>query len=246
MRLPCSMIRLAVAVGLSLAACIQPAQASTCPVPDAFVIPHGGLPATQTGVAIGRLTILTMGGSATAGAAARGAEFTYPARLEARLRAALPGVDIKVVIRATTRMTTADLLTKLDADLAAVRPGLVIWGPGASAAARGDDLETFNSTLAEVMRRIKLAGADLVMMTLQFAPSVVRVMNPYPYRMAVIRGGEMAGVPVLDRYELMHFWSGSGFMNLDATDAEDRVRVARLLYDCMADILAEGIVSGVR
>ena len=106
-----------------------PAQAATCPVPDAFLIPHGGLPVTQTGVAIGRLTILTMGGSATVGAAARGPEFTYPARLEARLRAALPGVDIKVAVQAATRPTTADLLLKLDADLASVRPGLVIWGP---------------------------------------------------------------------------------------------------------------------
>lgn len=235
----------AVVCGLTLAAG-WPVLAATCPVPDPFVIPHGGLPATQTGVAIGRLTILAMGGAATVGAAARGPEFTYPARLEARLRTAFPGTDIKVAVQEATRRTTAELLMKLDADLAAVRPGLVIWGPGASAAARGDDLETFNTTLAEVMRRVRLAGADLVMMTLQFAPSVVRVMNPYPYRMAVLRGGDMAGVPVLDRYELMHFWNGSGFMNLDATDAEDRVRVARRLYDCMAEILAEGIVNATK
>ncbi len=239
------LVRLAVVVGLSLAAGL-PARAATCPVPDPFEIPHGGLPATQAGVAIGRLTILTLGGAATLGAAARGAEFTYPARLEARLRAALPKVEIKTVIGAATRPTVADTLTRLDADLAAVRPGLVIWGPGGSAAARGDDLESFNTMLAEVIRRVRLAGADLVMMTLQFAPSVVRVMNPYPYRMAVIRSGDMAGVPVLDRYELMHFWSGSGFMNLDATDAEDRVRVARRLYDCMAEILTEGIVNAVK
>ncbi len=35
-------------------------------------------------------------------------------------------------------------------------------------------------------------------------------------------------------------------MNLDATDAEDRVRVARRLYDCRAEILAEGFVNAVR
>jgi lysophospholipase L1-like esterase len=239
------LVGLAMVGSLMLSACL-PVRAATCPVPDPFVIPHGGLPATQTGVAIGRLTILSLGGSATVGAAARGAEFTYPARLEARLRAALPKVEIRTEIRAASRLATTDILTRLDADLAAIRPGLVIWGPGASAAARGDDLESFNTVLAEVIRRVRLSGADLVMMTLQFAPSVVRVMNPYPYRMAVIRGGDMAGVPVLDRYELMHFWSGSGFMNLDATDAEDRVRVARRLYDCMAEILAEGIVNAVK
>jgi hypothetical protein len=72
------------------------------------------------------------------------------------------------------------------------------------------------------------------------------VINLFPYRSAVIRAGEMAGVPVLDRYELMRFWSDNDFLDLDVTEAEDRVKVARKLYDCMAEILAKGIVDAVR
>ena len=83
-------------------------------------------------------------------------------------------------------------------------------------------------------------------MTLQYAPSVARVINLFPYRMAVIHAGELADVPVLDRYELMRFWSDNGFLDLDATDAGDRVQVARKLYDCMAEILTTGIVDAVR
>jgi hypothetical protein len=44
----------------------------------------------------------------------------------------------------------------------------------------------------------------------------------------------------------MRFWSDNDFLDLDATRAEDRVKVARKLYDCMAEILTEGIVDAVR
>ncbi len=83
-------------------------------------------------------------------------------------------------------------------------------------------------------------------MTLQYGPSVARVLNLYPYRMAVIRSAETAGVPVLDRYELMRFWSDSGFLDLDVTGSAERVQVARTIYDCMADILTRGITGAIR
>jgi acyl-CoA thioesterase I len=72
------------------------------------------------------------------------------------------------------------------------------------------------------------------------------VVNLFPYREAVLRAGEMAGVPVMDRYELMRFWSDNNFLDLDATEAGDRIQVARKLYDCMAEILTGGIVDAVR
>jgi hypothetical protein len=140
----------------------------------------------------------------------------------------------------------AEALAKLDADLATHKPALVIWGPGASAAARGDDLDSFIGSVNHAIQKVQSVGADLILMTLQYAPSVARVINLPPYRMAVIRGAEMAGVPVLDRYELMRFWSGSDFLNLDATGNQDRIQVARRLFDCMGEILAEGIVDASR
>jgi hypothetical protein len=55
----------------------------------------------------------------------------------------------------------------------------------------------------------------------------------------------MASVPVLDRYELMRFWSDTDFLDLDAMAPETRVLVARKLYDCMAEILSKAIVDAV-
>lgn len=223
-----------------------PVRAATCPLPDDFSFDAADLPATSTAIAKGDLNVLALGGAATLGGPAGGAAFTYPARLEARLREALPKVTITVAVRAVARETDAVLLSELDTSLSTVKPALVIWGPGASAAARGDDLDTFMGTLSDATSKIRLAGADLILMTLQYAPSVSRLVNLPPYRMAVIRAAEEAGVPVLDRYELMRFWSDNDFLNLDATNANERIRVSRTLYDCMAEILGKAIVDAAK
>lgn len=224
----------------------RPIQAASCPMPEPFIIPAESLPATKEAIGRGVLTILALGGTATLGGPAHGTEFTYPSRLAARLTEAIPGLTVNIVVRAVPRQSAADLELKIKADLVAIKPALVIWGPGASAAGRGDDLDTFIGDLTGTIGKIRSAGADLILMTLQYAPSVARVINLFSYRSAAIRAAEMAGVPVLDRYELMRFWSDNDFLDLDATEAEDRVRVARKLYDCMAEILTKGIVDAAR
>ena len=222
-----------------------PALAASCPTPDAFVIPAGEMAATKEAIGRRALTILFLGGSATLGGPAQGAEFTYPYRLAARLRDAFPGLAVTIVVRAIPRQTEAEVEAKLEATLAAEKPSLVIWGPGATAAGRGDDLDTFIGDVTDTVDKIKASGADLILMTLQYAPSVARVINLASYRKAVLRAGEMADVPVMDRYEFMRFWSDDNFLDLDATDAHDRVQVARKLFDCIAEILTDGLVDGV-
>jgi hypothetical protein len=224
---------------------VRPVFAASCPVPDPFVIADDALPAAKQAIAARALTILVLGGAATLGGPAAGTEFTYPSRLSMRLSEAFPGLTVRMVVHAVTRQSDSDLEKTLDAALASDKPALVIWGPGASAAGRGDDIDTFIGDVTGLVGKIRAAGADLILMTLQYAPSVARVINLVPYRVAVIRAGEEADVPVLDRYELMRFWSDNDVLDLDATDAGDRVKVARKLYDCMAEILVEGITGAV-
>jgi acyl-CoA thioesterase I len=85
----------------------QLAHAAGCPVPDPFVIADDALPASKLAAEGRALTILVLGGAATLGGPAQGAAFTYPSRLEARLRDALPGVAVKVDVHAVSRETAA-------------------------------------------------------------------------------------------------------------------------------------------
>jgi hypothetical protein len=220
--------------------------AGNCPEPASFVIAETQLTAAREAVAKGHLTILVLGDPATAGAAAHGLEFTYPARLQARLRDALPSVDVKLEVRAVEQRSGNEILSVLDAALKRDHPSLVLWGLGARAAVRGEDIDRFVNTLDKAIVRVRAAGADLILMTLQYAPSVVRLINLAPYRMAVMRTGESAGIAVFDRYEFMRAWHKSGFVNLDATGPGERVNVARRVFDCMAAALSEGIAGAVR
>jgi acyl-CoA thioesterase I len=217
-----------------------------CPMEDAFAIEKGGLPATSAALANHKLTILALGGAATLGRPAHGPEFTWPARLERRLSEAFPDVAVTVPVRAVARQPDEALVDTVEGILKDVTPALVIWGPGGTAAARGGDLDTFLGTINDVVDKVRTDGADMILMTLQYAPSVSRVVNLVPYRMAVLHGGDDAGVPVLDRYELMRYWSDSGFLDLDTTNADDRIKVSRTLYDCMAEILATAIVDATK
>ena len=222
---------------------LGPAWADGCPAMTPMVIPEGGLDATKAAIARKQLTILALGGASTLGQPAQGVAFTYPARLEVRLRAILPDVAIKVTTLAVPRSSELIMVTKLSAELAAHQPKLVIWGPGATAAARGVDPETFTAGVSEAIGKVHVVGADMLLMTLQYGPSVARLINLAPYRQAILKLGDTEGIPVLDRYDLMRNWSDNGIMDLDTTDPAERVHVARTLYDCMAEILTQGITD---
>jgi hypothetical protein len=84
------------------------------------------------------------------------------------------------------------------------------------------------------------------MMDLQYAPSIARVVNLAPYREVVMRVGQDADVPVLDRYDLMRDWSDDGVLDFDATAPKARLDVARRLFDCISAALADGIAQAVR
>ena len=219
-----------------------------CPLPLAFPVTAGQLPATLSAIARLHLPILVLGGSATAAVAAKGEEYTYPARLAAHLREAFPGLDVTLTRPEppAPRSGTPQILATLDADLARSRAALVIWGPGGSAAARGEDVDAFATAIRDVIVRARQAGADVILMSLQYAPSVARVVNLSPYRNALLGTAGAETVPVLDRYELMRHWNATDLVNLDATDPAERTGVARKVFDCVATVLANGIADAAR
>ncbi len=233
------------AVVFGLVARPAPAQSVVCPVPDEYSLPDLDLPAVKRAAEGHHLAILVTGGGASAGAAVHGAAYTYSARLQARLAADLPDVSIVVTSRAIAHGTAHATVAALGADLAAAHPNLVIWGVGGSEAGAGDDIDAFIDDLQTGVATVRDAGADLILMDLQYAPSLLRVVNLAPYREAVLRLGETAGVPVLDRYELMRGWSDDGSLNLDATEPQERIQVARALFDCLAKALDEAIVRAI-
>jgi acyl-CoA thioesterase-1 len=220
---------------------------AACPVPPELALTDVKLPAAKAAVtAHKRLVVLVVGGAATAGTPAHGPDFSYPARLEALLRDRLPGVQVAVAMRAAPRRTTQATVDRLATDVADTGAQLVIWGAGAMEAGQRVEVQKLARELDAGIDKVASAHADLVLMDLQYAPNIARIVNLAPYRDATKSTGAAHGVVVLDRYELMRSWNDNGTLNLDATDPKERVSVARRLYDCLAEVLADGIAAAVR
>jgi lysophospholipase L1-like esterase len=193
-----------------------------------------------------RLVVLAVGGAATNGAAAGDPAASYPAQLQSDLIAQLPGVDVRVINKGVPAATAENIARKLPALIAETRATLVIWSSGAREAASNSDIEAYIFTLQTGIAAVRRAGADVVLMDPQYAPSIARILNTAPYREALLGTASAAEVPVLKRYAMMMYWSDTGVMQFDATDHVERQRVARHLFTCLAAGLAGPIAQALR
>jgi acyl-CoA thioesterase I len=219
------------------------AGAADCPPVRVEAVP---LPSSRAALDAERpLTIVALGSSSTEGAGASTPSHAYPARLEALLRAALPGRAVRVVNRGVGGQDVGEMLARLDADVLAERPDLVVWQAGANAALRGMAPETFRDTLADGVARLRANGTDVVLMDSQLAP-VVLSRPLYPRLAAALREVAAArSVPVFSRAGLMRAWQAAGTAPLDMLHADGLHHNDRG-YACLAEALAASILEGLR
>ena len=104
--------------------------------------------------------IMALGSSSTQGVMASDPAHSYPAILQQELSAGLPQAHIAVVNRGIGGQDAAEEVARLDADVLAVRPQLVIWQVGANGALRNVDPAIFRALVAAGVRRLQAAGAE--------------------------------------------------------------------------------------
>ena len=218
-----------------------------CPVPEDLVLRDLALPAAKQAVVRDhRLVVLTLGGASTAGLAAGDPGATYPARLQAELTAALPGITVNVANEAVPRNTTTAVPPAVPGLIAKTGAKLVLWAPGGRDAVRRSDPSEFFVAVQAGIDAVRHAGADLILLDLQYVPSLEQMTRIEDYR-DTLRGAASANdVPLLARHEMMRAWSEDGTLNLDATDKSEQTQVARRLFSCVAQTLAASIAEAVR
>lgn len=246
--LPCRPLRLLSLLALLLAA---PLAAAAARADSAAACPEAGrdqamvLPATQRALREGRpITIVAFGSSSTEGAGASAPEHSYPARLEARLRAAMPGVALRVLNRGRGGEEVSDMLARLERDVLAARPTLVVWQAGANAVLRGMAPEAFRAAMAAGLARVQAAGADVVLMDNQRAPRILANPNHVAFEATMASLAEAQHVPLFSRSGLMRRWEAAGappteFLVEDGLHHNDRG------YDCLAAALAGSLVAAL-
>ena len=117
--------------------------------------------------------IVALGSSSTQGAMASDLAHSYPAVLQHALSAGLPDAHIAVINRGIGGQDAAEELARLDADVLAVRPQLVIWQVGANGALRNVDPAAFRAMVSSGVRELQAAGADVILMDNQQSPALL-------------------------------------------------------------------------
>jgi lysophospholipase L1-like esterase len=188
-----------------------------------------------------RLTVLVVGSGSSVMPGPDGAGKAYPGRLEQALRKRFPGVDIKVTALAKSRQTAADMAQALEKALLDQKPDLVIWQTGTVDAIRGVDPESFRVSLDDGIDHIVDAGADLILMNMQYSPrteTMISLSNYADIMQVVARDRE---VPLFDRREIMRYWNDNG--NFDLNLATKDLTTAYKVHDCLGRALASLVVE---
>jgi GDSL-like Lipase/Acylhydrolase family len=236
----------AMTAGFSLAAIGAFAEERECSVPERFYAFEPTLTKTTKALSGRReVVIATLGGASTMGVAAGGLEFAWPARLASVLAERLPSARTKVINLAVARQTAKRAVERLDRDVLPLKPTLVIWETGTMEAVRGTDVDEFRQTLQAGIDKLRAAGAEVVLMNMQFSRATDAVIHFEPYLAAMHELADVNDVPLFRRHGLMRHWAESGALDLRAGDGEKGRELAAKLYGCIGQAMAELVTRGI-
>jgi len=184
-----------------------------------------------------KILVLGTGSSALAGGGVK----AYPARLEEALKRRFPNIAVNVVTAAKARLKAADMVGNLEKMLLDQKPDLVVWQTGTVDAMRGVDPDEFRNTLDEGVDAIHEAGADVVLMNMQYSPRTESMIQSGAYADTMRVVARDREIPLFDRLEIMRYWNDNG--NFDLNTGTRDSAMAQKVHDCIGRALASLIVE---
>jgi lysophospholipase L1-like esterase len=218
--------------------------ADRCAIAEPLTAAPSALPRTVAqATSSHKLTIVALGSSSTAGTGASAPDRTYPARLATRLEGALPHVKIAIHNKGAGGEEAPAMVARLDRDVLALKPDLVIWQVGSNAVLHEDGVARFRAPIADGIARIRAGGADLIVMDVQYAPALLRDPDLPVMQAMLAELADAAGATLFPRFAIMRGWIDRGQMTMQAMIAPDGLHMTDLSYDCLAEQLGRLIVS---
>jgi hypothetical protein len=217
-------------------AAAQP-QPEACDVPASFLESEIDLSRVTNGLKDKhRLDITVLGTGSSSLAGPDGSHFAYPARLEDALKQELPGNEIKVTAHVQPKQTTANMLDSLEKILAEDHPSLVIWQAGTADAINGVETEDFRTSLEDGIDKIQAAGADVILVNMQYSPRTAAMLDVSAYADVMRHVAQQRNALLFDRLAIMQYWNDMGTFDLYA--ATKKYDMARQVHECIGRALA--------
>ena len=215
---------------------------SECAVAQHLVNADFGLPRVAKAIAEKKLTVLVVGAGSSMLPGAEGK--AYPGRLQAALMESLQGVEVKVQPDTRPGRTALAAVQPLIADLASVRPALVVWQAGTVDAMKSVDPDEFSAALDKGIDAAHAANSDIVLLNAQYSPRTESIIALGQYIDHIRWVGLRHDVPVFDRYGIMKTWAELG--TFDFVTHTKKLDMAEHVHDCIGRLLGELILKSAK
>jgi hypothetical protein len=213
---------------------------ASCEVPEYLLTSESALPKVADAVKNSRpLDILVVGSRSSTINTSDGS--AYPGRLQAVLREKLPSVAVNVSVELQITKTAEEVAARLVKLMEEKRPTLVIWQTGTVDAMRSIDPDDFRGAVDEGVAALQNAGADVVLINMQYSPRTETMISVPPYldNMRVV--AQQHDVPLFDRFAIMRQWNDSG--DFDLFSASHGLGLAKRVHDCLGRALSKFIID---
>ena len=187
------------------------------------------------------VTIVAMGSSSTQGVGASSPAMSYPSRLEQELADRFPGVDIRVINHGVGGQDVGEELIRLDRDVIAEHPDLVIWQVGTNAVLRRDEVSADEQQIRRGVAMMKEHGIDVVLMDLQYAPRVLERRAAAEMERLIAEIALRTHVGLFHRFEIMKEWDRTRQLAPAAMIGSDGLHMTDASYGCLANQMAEAL-----
>jgi len=228
---------------LTVAGFARAEDAQTCEVPAYLLTTDSTLSKVADAIKHARpLNVLVVGSRSSTILSSEAS--AYPAKLQAALKERLPSIPVTLSVELQTGKTAEDVAAGLVKLVEAKRPTLVIWQTGTVDAMRSVDPDDFRGAVDEGVVALQNAGADVVMVNLQYSPRTETMISAPPYldNMRVV--AQQHDVPLFDRFAIMRHWNEAGdfdlFSNVHGND------MAKKVHACLGRALSKFVLDAAR
>jgi hypothetical protein len=212
---------------------------ATCEVPAYLLASESALPKVAEAIKGGHALDILVLGSRSSTINSDGS--AYPGRLQAALREKLPKLAVNVSVEIQAKKTAEEVAAGIVKLMEGKKHTLVIWQTGTVDAMRAIDPDDFRSAVDEGVAALQDAGADVILMNLQYSPRTETMISAPPYldNMRVV--AQQHDVPLFDRFAIMRNWNESGAFDLFSTT--NGIEIAKRVHDCLGRALSTFVID---
>jgi hypothetical protein len=213
---------------------------AACEVPSYLLTSESRLPKVAEAVKSGKpLEILVIGSRSTTIPSSESS--SYPARMEAILKEKLPAAAVHVSVELQSKKTAEETASGFVKLMEAKKPTLVVWQTGTVDAIRSIDPDEFRGAVTEGVAALQNAGADVVLMNLQYSPRTETMISAQPFLDNLRVVAQEHDIPLFDRFAIMRQWNDQG--QFDLFSPSRGPELAKQVHDCLGRALAQFVID---